>query len=92
MPYSSVTLGRGSPGEIPADSVEDPDPLVRGPDPAPDPFYHQPKIVRKTLIPTVLWLLYDFLSLKRDVNLASKSKKQKNEEEKNNFSCHLEDH
>jgi hypothetical protein len=27
-------------------------------------FYHQAKIVRKTLIPTVLWLLYDFLSLK----------------------------
>ncbi len=25
-------------------------------------FYHQAKIVRKTLIPTALWLLYDFLS------------------------------
>ncbi len=24
-------------------------------------FYHQAKIVRKTLIPTVLWLLFDFL-------------------------------
>jgi hypothetical protein len=31
-------------------------------------FYHQAKIVRKTLIPTVLWLLLDFLSLKTDVN------------------------
>jgi hypothetical protein len=38
-------------------------------------FYHQAKIVRKTLIPTVLWLLYDFLSFKNDV--ASKSNKQK---------------
>jgi hypothetical protein len=28
-------------------------------------LYHQRKIVRKTLIPTVLWLLFDFLSLKR---------------------------
>ncbi len=31
-------------------------------------FYHQAKIVRKTLIPYVLWLLFDFLSLKNDVN------------------------
>jgi hypothetical protein len=27
-------------------------------------FYHQAKIVRKTLIPAALWLLFDFLSLK----------------------------
>ena len=27
-------------------------------------FYHHPKIVRKTLIPTALWLLFDFSSLK----------------------------
>jgi len=33
------------------------------------------KIVRKTLIPTVLWLLVDFLSLKNDVNVPSKSNK-----------------
>jgi hypothetical protein len=32
-------------------------------------FYHQTKIVRKTLIPTVLLLLFDFLSLKNDVNV-----------------------
>jgi hypothetical protein len=38
-------------------------------------FYHQAKIVRKTLIPTVLRLLYDFLSMKNDVS--SKSDKQK---------------
>jgi len=31
-------------------------------------FYHQAKIVRYTLIPTVLCLLFDFLSLKNDVN------------------------
>jgi hypothetical protein len=35
------------------------------------------KIVRKTLIPTVLWLLYDFLSLKNDVNVPLKNNKQK---------------
>ncbi len=49
-------------------------------------FYNQAKIVRKTLVPTVLRLLYDFLSLKNDVNEASKS----NEQKKQIFSCHLE--
>jgi hypothetical protein len=39
-------------------------------------FHHQAKIVRKTLILTVLWLL----SLKNDVNGPSKSYKQKNVE------------
>ncbi len=39
-------------------------------------FYHQAKIVRKTLMPTVLGLLYDFLSLKIYVNIPSKRKKQ----------------
>jgi len=28
-------------------------------------FYHQAKIVRKTVDPTALWLLFDFLSLKK---------------------------
>jgi hypothetical protein len=37
--------------------LTDPDPLVRGMDPDSD---HQAKIVRKTLIPTVLCLLLDF--------------------------------
>jgi hypothetical protein len=64
--------------------VPDPDPLVRGTDPDPA-LEHQAKIVRKTLIPTVLWLLYDFLSLRQDVNLASKSNKQK----QIICSCHL---
>ncbi len=32
-------------------------------------FLHQTKIVRKTLISTILWLIYDFLSLKNDVNV-----------------------
>jgi hypothetical protein len=35
-------------------------------------FYHQAKTVRKTLIPTFLGLLFDFLSLKNDVNVPSK--------------------
>jgi hypothetical protein len=38
-------------------------------------FYHQAKIIRKTLIPTVWFLLYDFLSLKNEVNVPSKSNK-----------------
>ncbi len=42
-----------------------PDPLVRGTDPDPS-------------IINVLWPLYDFLSLKNDVNVASKSIKQQN--------------
>ncbi len=32
-------------------------------------FHHQANIVRKTLIPTVLWPLFDFLFLKNDVNV-----------------------
>ncbi len=51
------------------------DALLPGSDP--DPSYHQAKIVRKTLIPTVLWLLYDFLSLGNDVNVASKVTRRK---------------
>ncbi len=35
------------------------------------------KIVRKTLISTVLWLLFDLLPLKNDVKVPSKSNKQK---------------
>ncbi len=55
-------------------------------------FYHQAKKVRKTLNHTVLWLLYDILSLKNYVNVASKSNKQKNIEQKMILSCHLEGH
>jgi hypothetical protein len=43
------------------------DPLVKGTDPG------QAKIVRKPLISTVLCLLYDFLTLKNDVNAPSKT-------------------
>jgi hypothetical protein len=35
------------------------------------------KIVWKTLIPTVMWLLYGVFYLKNDVNVTSKSNKQK---------------
>ncbi len=35
-------------------------------------FYHQAKIERKTLIPAALGLLFDFLSLKNDVNVLQK--------------------
>jgi hypothetical protein len=43
----------------------------------PNPSITYAKIVRKTLIPTVLLLLYDFLSLKNYVNVPSKSNKEK---------------
>ncbi len=39
-------------------------------------FYHQAKIVRKTLIPTVFDFFMTFLSSKNDVNVHSKSNKQ----------------
>ncbi len=41
-------------------------------------FYHQSQIVMKIFLPSVLWLLFDFLSLNYDVNVPSKSNKQKN--------------
>ncbi len=56
----------------------DPDPLARGT----GSFHHQAKIVRKNFISTLLWLLYDLLSLKNDVNVPSKSNKQKKTGEK----------
>jgi hypothetical protein len=55
----------------------DPDPLVRGMDPDPDPSITKQNC-KKTLIPTALQLIFDFLSLKNDVNVPSKSNKQKN--------------
>ncbi len=59
---------------------QDPDPLVRGmdPDSDPDPSIIKFKIVTKTLIFTVLWLLFDFLQLKNDEKVPSKSNMQKN--------------
>jgi hypothetical protein len=65
------------PSSVPV-PAPDPDPLVRGMNPAPDPsmIYHQAKIIRKTLIPTVLRLLLEFSSLKNDVNVPSKSNEQ----------------
>ncbi len=73
-------------------SVADPDPLdphVFGPPGSgfisqrygSESFYHQAKIIRKTLIPTAFWLLFYFLSLK----MPSNSNKQKNVETKNYF-------
>jgi hypothetical protein len=41
-------------------------------------FYHHAKIVRKTFLDSYYFVtLFDFLSLKNDVNVASKSNKQK---------------
>ncbi len=57
--------------------LPDPDSLVRGTDSDPS-IIKQKKIVRKTVIPTVFRLLHDFLTLNKDVNVASKSNKQNN--------------
>jgi hypothetical protein len=58
--------------------LPDPDPLVRSTDPDPSIIKQKYRVVGKTLIPTHLRLLYDFLSLKNDVNVVSKSNKPKN--------------
>jgi hypothetical protein len=80
-----VSLAESSPKPDP-----DPqDPHVLRP-PGSGSFSHQSKIVRKTLIPSVLWLLLDFLSMKNDVNVTSKSKKQKKFIKKIVFCWHLE--
>jgi hypothetical protein len=57
----------------------DPDPLVKGMDPAPDPEprYGSEKIVRKNLDFYYFVTLFDFLSVKNDVIVPSKSNKQK---------------
>jgi hypothetical protein len=60
----------------------DPDPLVRGMEPDPDPPDPSTcKNCKKNLDSYYFVTLFDFLSLKNDVNVLSKSKKQK----KNNF-------
>jgi hypothetical protein len=48
--------------------LPDPDPLVQRYGSGSGSFYHHAKIVRKTLIVT----LFDFLSLKKDVNVPLK--------------------
>ncbi len=64
-----------------SDRDPDPDPYVFVPSGSVSmrsgSFYHQAKIVRKTLIPTVLCLLYDYLSFKNYVNVAWKRTKPK---------------
>jgi hypothetical protein len=55
-----------------------PDPLVGGMDPVPSIILLSLSKNSKTLIPSVLLLLLDFLSLKNDVDVPSKSIKQNN--------------
>ena len=56
--------------------LPDPDPLVRDTDPDPatecGSFYHQAKIVLKNYDSYCFVTFFDFLSLKNDVNVASK--------------------
>ncbi len=53
-----------------------PDPLVRGMDPDPDPSIIMQNS-KKNLDSYYFVTLFDFLSLKNDVNVPSKSKKEK---------------
>ncbi len=73
-----VEIVASGPSKMVTGSVGDPDPsdpYVFGPPGSGSfrqrygsgSFYHPAKIVRNTLIPTVLRLLFDFLSLKNDV-------------------------
>jgi hypothetical protein len=86
-------------------SVPDPDPRVFGPPGSGSisqrygtggsgsgSFYQQAKVARKSWIPTVLRLLLDFLSLKNDVNVPSKSNKQKNFLKGSTPKCHVSEH
>ncbi len=64
--------------------LPDPDPLVRGMDPDPDPALDPVRILlssckksKKILDSNYFVTLFDFLSLKNYVNVASKSNKQK---------------
>ncbi len=72
-----------------ADPDSNPDPHVFGP-PGSGSFYHHAKIVRKTFDSYYFVTLFDFLSLKNDVNVASKSNKQNNCIKKLVFCWHLE--
>jgi hypothetical protein len=56
--------------------LPDPDPLVRGMDPDPDPSIIMQNS-KKNLDSYYIVTLFDFLSLKNDVNVPSKSIKQK---------------
>jgi hypothetical protein len=70
-----------------------PDPLVRGldPDPALDPdLLSSCKNSKKSLDSYYFVTLFDFLSLKNDVNVALKSNKQKKLCKKISFCWHLE--
>ncbi len=81
-----LLLGTSVPDLEPNPDPDPPDPHVFGPPGSGSisqrygsgSLYQQAKIVRKILIPTVLWLLLDFLSFKKDVNIPSKSNKKKN--------------
>ncbi len=86
-----LTMSR-LPDEFVYSRVPDPDPHVFGPPGSGSTsqmygsgscsgsgsFYHHAKIVRITMIPTIFVTLFDFLSLKNDMNVPSKSNKQKN--------------
>jgi hypothetical protein len=70
--------------------LPDPDPLVRDLDPDPDPLVRYMDPDKKNLEPRYFVTLFDFLSLKNNVNVPSKSNKQKKCIKKLVFCWHLE--
>ncbi len=71
--------------------LPDPDPLVRGMDRDPDPdLLSSCKKNKKNLESYYFTTLFDFLSLKNNVNVPSKSNKQNNCVKKLVFCWHLE--
>jgi hypothetical protein len=69
--------GSGSVESVPK-FLGHPNPLVRGTYGSGSGFFVSPKQkLKENLDCYCLWLLYDFLSLKNDVNVASKSNQQK---------------
>ncbi len=55
-------------------------------------LHHQAKIVRKTLLSTVIVTSLWLLAVKNDVNMSLKSNKQKKSEQKKFLWWHLEGH
>jgi hypothetical protein len=74
---SHIEPDRRDPPSAVLSDPPDTDLYVFGP-PGSGSFYHQAKIVRKTLIPTVFCLFYDFLSFIKNVTVHSKSNKKIN--------------
>ncbi len=84
LPYIEISVPDPDPNPDPPDPHvldlmdPDPDPSVRGMDPDPDPLLSLSKNSKKNLAFYSFVTFFDFLSLKNDVKVPSKSTTQKN--------------